>query len=323
MRPLDEVKDIFCSRKDLSVARCARKCEQLLQSMYQEVYGNHTPMPSFVGTPMQPHNKQTASTNDVFLSANEEEEEEDAMTASALRVKTTPRKRISTRFLSANEEEEEEVTMTASALRVKTTPRKRSSTRKRITTSIYSPPENRSPKKKKRLSIAEEGLLVEVEKRGLDGLDVENELSSAVKKVLSKRKRKQPARFDTEFSDFSNQRTTQDESDEKIVELDEKSSAAELVVQDSNDDAGVEEDVERDSEDEESDPETEAIEAEVGLLVGVEKSIEKARNEHSEKAQRDQIDAMSNDEESMRQPVAAPQKRKKWTEQETHSLKVS
>jgi hypothetical protein len=291
MRPLDEVKDIFCSRKDLSVARCARKCEQLLQSMYQEVYGNHTPMPSFVGTPMQPHNKQTASTNDVFLSANEEEEEEDAMTASALRVKTTPRKRISTR--------------------------------KRITTSIYSPPENGSPKKKKRLSIAEEGLLVEVEKRGLDGLDVENELSSAVKKVLSKRKRKQPARFDTEFSDFSNQRTTQDESDEKIVELDEKSSAAELVVQDSNDDAGVEEDVERDSEDEESDPETEAIEAEVGLLVGVEKSIEKARNEHSEKAQRDQIDAMSNDEESMRQPVAAPQKRKKWTEQETHSLKVS
>ena len=45
LKPFEELREILDSRKDLSVARCIKKCDQLIQSMCQALYGENAPTP--------------------------------------------------------------------------------------------------------------------------------------------------------------------------------------------------------------------------------------------------------------------------------------
>jgi len=333
MKPLGEVKEILGSRKDLSVARCARKCQQLLQSMYQEVYGDHTPMPSLTGTPKQPQNRQSTLAVSLFQSADEDEEGQVTISSPSFHAKTTPRKRNATKLFS------KEFSTLGSA-----------------------------KKKKKSVSRSEpkKSMVAGEQHRGLS---LAKSPSPASKQVSSKRNRKKTNRFDEEYSSFSTKKTTQDESDEESEECDENTSLEEVAMQDDDSSGGskseienemsddeefnLDECVEKEAVDEEMDSD-EQIEEEEGLLEEVEESIKKARLESSKKGRKVQIDSVSSDDEATsrsstpRLPaslsaLATPdtngalhsrvafavakktkkQKRTKWSEKETHAVKVS
>ena len=97
LKPLEELREILDSRKDLSVARCIKKCDQLIQSMCQEVFGENVPLP-FVPESTRKDQRRRSATVKRPLPESEDDNDDDDLPS--LGVKKSSRKRIRTKRFS-------------------------------------------------------------------------------------------------------------------------------------------------------------------------------------------------------------------------------
>jgi len=93
LKPLEELREILDSRKDLSVARCIKKCDQLIQSMCQEVFGENMPLPFVPGSTRKDQRRRSATVKRPLPESEDDNDDEDLP---SLETKKSSRKRIRT-----------------------------------------------------------------------------------------------------------------------------------------------------------------------------------------------------------------------------------